>query len=35
MFADLLFRFRALIQRKKVEAELDAELRAHYEHEIQ
>jgi putative ABC transport system permease protein len=34
MFTDLLFRLRAIFQRKKVEAELDDELRAHYEHEV-
>src|SRR3981081_1901480 len=35
MFVDLLFRLRALFQRRKVESELDAELRAHYEHEVE
>ena len=34
MFTDLLFRLRALFRRKNVEAELDAELRDHLEHEI-
>jgi putative ABC transport system permease protein len=34
MLTDLLFRLRAIFQRKKVEAELDDELRAHYEHEL-
>src|SRR6266478_4242797 len=34
MLTDLLFRLRAIFQRKKVEAELDDELRAHYEHEV-
>src|ERR1700730_7762080 len=35
MFADCLFRLRALFQRKGMQAELDAELRDHYEHQIQ
>jgi putative ABC transport system permease protein len=35
MFNDLLFRLRALFQRTKVESELDEELRAHFEHEIE
>ena len=34
MFTDLAFRLRALFRRKNVEAELDAELRAHLENEI-
>jgi len=34
MLTDLLFRLRAIFQRKNVEAELDDELRAHYEHEL-
>src|SRR6267378_8310049 len=34
MLTDLLFRLRAIFQRKKVETELDNELRAHYEHEV-
>jgi len=34
MLTDLLFRLRAIFQRKKVETELDDELRAHYEHEV-
>jgi predicted permease len=34
MLTDLVFRLRAIFQRKKVEAELDDELRAHYEHEV-
>jgi putative ABC transport system permease protein len=34
MFTDLLFRLRALFRRKNVEADLDAELRAHLENEI-
>jgi hypothetical protein len=33
MFNDFIFRLRALFQRKKVEAELDDEPRAHYGHE--
>ena len=35
MFDDLRFRVRALFQRRKVEAELDDELRAHCEHEVE
>src|SRR6266404_1829009 len=35
MFRDLLFRLRALFQRKTVESELDQELRAHVESEAQ
>ena len=34
MFSDLIFRLRAVFQRRKVEAELDDELREHYEHEV-
>ena len=34
MFSDLLFRIRAWFRRDKVEADLDAELRAHLENEI-
>jgi len=34
MFSDLLFRFRALLQRKTVESELEQELRAHLENQI-
>ena len=34
MLTDLLFRLRAIFQRRNVEAELDDELRAHYEHEL-
>jgi predicted permease len=34
MLADLLFRLRALFRRNAIEAELDAELRAHLENEI-
>jgi predicted permease len=35
MFSDFFFRLRAVFQRNRVEAELDAELRAHYEHEVE
>ncbi len=35
MFSDLLFRIRALFRRKTVESELDAELRAHLQHEAE
>jgi predicted permease len=35
MFRDLLFRLRALFQRKAVESELDQELRAHLENETE
>src|SRR6266404_5990388 len=35
MFRDLLFRLRALAQRKTVESELDQELRAHLENETE
>jgi putative ABC transport system permease protein len=35
MFRDLLFRLRALLQRKAVESELDQELRAHLENETE
>src|SRR5256885_16722063 len=35
MFSDLLFRLRALFRRERVEFELDAELRAHFDHEIE
>src|SRR6266403_3713585 len=35
MLRDLLFRFRALFQRKTVESELDQELRAHLENETE
>jgi hypothetical protein len=30
VFSDLIFRLRAVLQRRKVEAELDDELREHY-----
>lgn len=35
MMSDLLFRMRALFRRKSVEAELDEELRAHFEHQVE
>ncbi|HEY6386599.1 MAG TPA: permease prefix domain 1-containing protein, partial [Candidatus Acidoferrum sp.] len=35
MFSDLLFRFRALFQRKTVEAELDEELRSHFVNQVE
>ena len=35
MLSDLLFRLRALFRRKSMEAELDEELRAHFEHQIE
>ncbi len=34
VIGDLLFRLRALFRRKSVEAELDEELRAHFEHQV-
>jgi predicted permease len=34
MFRDLLFRLRALFRRKTVEAELDEELRSHFENQV-
>lgn len=34
VFSDFIFRLRAVFQRRKVEAELDDELREHYEHEV-
>ncbi len=34
MLSDLLYRLRALFSRKSMEAELDEELRAHFEHQI-
>src|SRR5947209_20336480 len=34
MFADLLFRLRSLIRRSSVEADLDQELRFHFEREV-
>ena len=35
MISDLLFRLRALFRCKSMEAELDAELRAHFEHQVE
>jgi predicted permease len=35
MFSDLLFRLRALFRRNKVEAELDEELRSHFENQVE
>jgi putative ABC transport system permease protein len=35
MLSDLLYRLRALFRRSAVEAELDEELRAHFEHEVE
>ena len=35
MLSDLIFRLRALFQHRKVESELDEELRAHFEHEVE
>jgi putative ABC transport system permease protein len=35
MFNDLLFRLRSLFRRKSVETELDEELRAHLEHQVE
>jgi len=34
VISDLLYRLRALFRRKSMEAELDEELRAHFEHEV-
>jgi putative ABC transport system permease protein len=34
MLSDLFFRFRSLFRREKVEAELDDELRFHFEHQL-
>ena len=34
MFSDLLYRFRAVLRRNSVEAELEDKLRAHLEHQI-
>src|ERR1700682_4294976 len=34
MLSDLLFRLRALFRRSSMEAELDSELRFHFEHEV-
>ncbi len=35
MISDLLFRLRSLFRRKSMEAELDEELRAHFEHQVE
>ena len=35
MFSDLLYRLRALFHRDSMEAELDEELRAHLEHQVE
>jgi hypothetical protein len=35
LISDLLFRLRALFRRKRMEAELDEELRAHFEHQVE
>jgi putative ABC transport system permease protein len=35
VISDLLFRLRALFRRKSMEAELDQELRAHFEHQVE
>jgi len=35
MLSDLLYRWRALFRRKSMEAELDEELRAHLEHQVE
>ena len=35
MLSDLLFRLRALLRRKSMEAELDEELRTHFEHQVE
>ena len=35
MIRDLLFRLRALFRRKSMEAEMDEELRAHFEHQVE
>jgi predicted permease len=35
MFSDWVFRLRSLLRRKKVEAELDDELRFHFEHQVE
>ena len=34
MFSDILFRLRALFRRRSMEAELDEELRLHFEHQV-
>ena len=35
MWSDLLFRMRALLRRDAVESELDDELRAHFERQVE
>jgi predicted permease len=35
MLSDLLYRLRALFKRKSMDAELDEELRAHFEHQVE
>ena len=35
MLTDLLYRLRSLFRREKAEAEMDDELRFHYEHQIE
>jgi predicted permease len=35
VLSDLLYRLRALLRRKAMEAELDEELRAHFEHQVE
>src|SRR5215472_424095 len=35
VISDLLYRLRALFRRKSVEAEMDEELRAHFEHQVE
>ena len=35
MISDLLFRLRALFRRKSMEAEMDEEVRAHFEHQVE
>ena len=35
MISDLLYRLRALFRRKSMEAELDEELRVHFEHQVE
>ncbi len=35
MFSDLMFRLRALFRREAVEAEMDEELRSHFEKQVE
>lgn len=35
MLADFLFRFKALVRRRRVEGELDEELRFHFEEQVE